>query len=99
MAIGLDKDCAQGRVYWSDITIKQIASSKYDGSDRQVFISDDILSPEGIAVDWISRRLYWTDSTKDTIEVANLDNPKQRSIIIRKHLVNPRGIAVDPHQR
>lgn len=56
----------------------------------------DISSPEGIAVDWISRRLYWTDSTKDTIEVANLDNPHIRSVIIDKNLVNPRGIAVDP---
>lgn len=56
----------------------------------------DIESPEGIAVDWISRRLYWTDSTKDTIEVANLDNPLQRAVIINKYLVNPRGIAVDP---
>lgn len=99
MAIGLDKDCSQGRVYWSDITMKQIASSKYDGSEKQIFMGEDIISPEGVAVDWISRRLYWTDSTKDTIEVANLDDPKQRSVIVREHLVNPRGIAVDPHQR
>ncbi|KAG4067397.1 hypothetical protein HA402_011951, partial [Bradysia odoriphaga] len=98
MAIGLDKDCSQGRVYWSDISNKQIVSVKYDGTDRQIFIKDDILSPEGIAVDWINRRLYWTDSTKDTIEVASLDDPKLRTVVVRKHLVNPRGLAVDPHQ-
>lgn len=40
MAIGLDKDCSQGRLYWSDISNKQIASVKYDGTDRQVFISE-----------------------------------------------------------
>lgn len=40
MAIGLDKDCSQGRVYWSDISNKQIVSVKYDGTDRQVFIKD-----------------------------------------------------------
>lgn len=40
MAIGLDKDCSQGRVYWSDISNKQIVSVKYDGTDRQVFISE-----------------------------------------------------------
>uniref|UniRef100_A0A1B0GHS0 Putative nidogen n=1 Tax=Lutzomyia longipalpis TaxID=7200 RepID=A0A1B0GHS0_LUTLO len=97
MAIGVDKDCAEGRVYWSDISSKTIMSSKYDGSDKKTFISEDILSPEGIAVDWISRRIYWTDSTKDTIEVASLDDPKLRAVIIRKDLVNPRGIAVDPH--
>lgn len=40
MAIGLDKDCSQGRVYWSDISNKQIVSVKYDGTDRQIFIND-----------------------------------------------------------
>lgn len=55
-------------------------------------------SPEGIAIDSISRRLYWTDSVKDTIEVASLEDPKLRTILINKHLVNPRGIAVDPYR-
>lgn len=99
MAIGIDKDCTQGRVYWSDISTKNIKSARYDGSDPKIFIDKDILSPEGVAIDWISRRLYWTDSTKDTIEVASLDNPELRSVIANKYLVNPRGIAVDPHQK
>lgn len=59
----------------------------------------DIASPEGIAVDWVSRRLYWTDSSKDTIEVASLDDPKLRSVVVRGNLVNPRGIAVDPRAK
>ncbi|XP_031633983.1 nidogen [Contarinia nasturtii] len=98
MAIGIDKDCSTGRAYWSDISSKQIFSSRYDGSDKKSFISEDVVSPEGIAIDWISRRIYWTDSSKDTIEVASLDDPKQRSVVVKGNLVNPRGIAVDPHQ-
>ncbi|XP_055547444.1 nidogen [Wyeomyia smithii] len=98
MVIGVDKDCAEGRIYWSDISAKQIFSCKYDGTDRKPFITKDISSPEGVAVDWISRRIYWTDSAKDTIEVASLENPELRAIIVSKYLVNPRGIAVDPHQ-
>lgn len=50
-------------------------------------------------MDWISRHLYWTDSTKDTIEVVSLDNSSVRATVISKQLVNPRGIAVDPHQK
>lgn len=99
MAIGLDKDCATGRFYWSDITSRSIWSAKYDGTDKKAFINTDIDSPEGIAIDWISRRLYWTDSSKDTVEVADLDNSTRRAVIINKQLVNPRGIAVDPVQR
>ncbi|EDW61724.1 nidogen [Drosophila virilis] len=98
MAIGLDKDCVEGRVYWGDISAKKIISAKYDGTDERIFISTDIESPEGIAIDVISRRLYWTDSVKDTIEVASLDDPTLRAVIINKQLVNPRGIAVDPYR-
>lgn len=65
-----------------------------------IFLSfSDIVSPEGVAVDWISRRIYWTDSGKDTIEVASLDDGKLRAVIIKSDLVNPRGITVDPHQK
>ncbi|KAH8401667.1 hypothetical protein KR009_007215 [Drosophila setifemur] len=98
MAIGLDKDCVEGRVYWGDISTKKIVSAKYDGTDSRPFITTDIESPEGIAIDVISRRLYWTDSIKDTIEVASLDDPTLRSVIVNKLLVNPRGIAVDPYR-
>ncbi|XP_017054240.1 nidogen [Drosophila ficusphila] len=98
MAIGLDKDCVEGRVYWGDISTKKIVSAKYDGTDSRPFITTDIESPEGIAIDVISRRLYWTDSAKDTIEVASLDDPSLRAVIINKQLVNPRGIAVDPYR-
>lgn len=55
-------------------------------------------SPEGIAIDVISRRIYWTDSVKDTIEVASLENATLRAVLINKNLVNPRGIAVDPYR-
>lgn len=125
MAIGIDKDCLTGRVYWSDITTKQIYSSKFDGTDKKSFITEGIwqlkrtphfavsfdnsfinlkiiiagiVSPEGVAVDWISRRIYWTDSSKDTIEVASLDDATLRTVVIQGGLVNPRGIAVDPQQ-
>lgn len=64
-----------------------------------VFCLLDIVSPEGIAIDWVSRRLYWTDSSKDTIEVASLDNPKLRAVVVQGNLVNPRGIAVDPRAK
>lgn len=56
----------------------------------------DIQSVEGLAIDWLSRNVYWTDSKKDTIEVASLDNNKLRKVLVKEGLVNPRGIAVHP---
>lgn len=33
-----------------------------DGSQRERLIEEGVDTPEGLAVDWIGRRLYWTDS-------------------------------------
>ncbi|XP_067009862.1 nidogen isoform X2 [Anabrus simplex] len=94
-AVGIDVDCLEGRVYWSDITGKVIRSAKYNGANITNFISKDLGSLEGLSIDWVSRNIYWTDSSKDTIEVANLDS-KLRKVLISDGLVNPRGIAVHP---
>ncbi|XP_060532500.1 nidogen [Cylas formicarius] len=96
-AVGLDIDCTEGRVYWSDISGRAIRSATYNGSDKADFVVNSIGSPEGLAVDWVSRNIYWTDSTLDTVEVANLDS-KRRRTLFKTDLVNPRGIAVHPQR-
>lgn len=63
-----------------------------------MFLNLDIISPEGVAIDWISRRIYWTDSQKHTIEVAALDDSTLRATVVSGNLQNPRGLAVDPLQ-
>lgn len=55
----------------------------------------DLGSPEGVAIDHLSRTVFWTDSLKDRIEVASLDG-LQRRIIVDSDLVNPRAIITDP---
>jgi len=52
-------------------------------------------SSNGIAVDWVNRKMYWTDITYKRILVAELDGSK-KSVLIEKGLGNPRAIAVDP---
>lgn len=52
-------------------------------------------SPEGVAVDWISKNLYWTDSGTDRIDVSRLDGTHHK-ILFSDDLVNPRAIVVDP---
>ncbi|XP_046738745.1 nidogen isoform X3 [Diprion similis] len=96
MAVGLDIDCSAGRTYWSDISGNKISSMMYNGSDSKVFVTD-VSAAEGIAIDWVSRNAFWTDSNKGTLEVANLDT-KKRKILISEGLVNPRGIAAHPYR-
>ena len=50
---------------------------------------------DGLAVEWKTRLLYWTDVTLDRIEVANLDG-SGRLILVSTELSQPRAIAVEP---
>ncbi len=52
-------------------------------------------SPAGLAVDWVSKKLYWTDAGTDRIEVSNLDGT-MRTVLIWNELEKPRDIIVDP---
>ena len=58
-------------------------------------IGSSVDSPAGLAVDWGSEKLYWTDSEMGRIEVSNLDG-SMRSVLIWSGLNQPRDIIVDP---
>ena len=74
--------------------------ANYNGSNVEIFLNeiDGLKFPEGIAVDWLSRNVYWADSGKRTIEVASLDQ-KGHTVLFDDFLRNPRGVAVDPSSR
>uniref|UniRef100_A0A8C2D948 Low density lipoprotein receptor-related protein 6 n=1 Tax=Cyprinus carpio TaxID=7962 RepID=A0A8C2D948_CYPCA len=66
-----------------------------DGSEAQFVVTSQVNHPDGIAVDWIARNLYWTDTGTDRIEVTRL-NGSMRKILISEELDEPRAIALDP---
>lgn len=51
-----------------------------NGSNQGVVISNEIYHPDGVAVDWAARNIYWTDTGTDWIEVARLSG-KHRKVI------------------
>lgn len=53
------------------------------------------VSPAGLALDWITNKLYWTDAGSARIEVSNTDG-NMRSLLIWEQLDKPRDIVVDP---
>ena len=55
-------------------------------------------SPAGLAVDWVTKKLYWTEAGMDRIEIANYDG-SDRSILLWEDLDRPRDILVDPISR
>ena len=68
----------------------------YNNDDSFVeFFPGKIGSPEDVAVDWVSKNIYWTDSLNDKIGVAKMEGEMIRTVI-EDELVNPRGVTVHP---
>lgn len=55
-----------------------IQRAKLDGSEQQVVVSAEVFNPDGIAVDWVARNLYLTDTGPDRIEVARLNGTARK---------------------
>jgi len=61
----------------------------------KVIIRNDLGQVDGLAVEWESGLIYWTDFIYNRIEVAKLDGSSRKTLISSK-LYNPREIIVDP---
>lgn len=97
-AIAIAWDSITDRIFWSDIREKKIYSANRNGTNITVFVGDGLDITEGIALDWVGRNLYWVDSALNTIEVANLEDPSHRTLLVHENVSQPRGIAVDPRK-
>lgn len=49
----------------------------------------------GLALDWVSGNLFWTDSTNSVLKVARKDGAYQR-VFVNDKVFSPLGIAVHP---
>lgn len=63
VAVALDVD--KGMVYWADNVNKTICRTAKNGDGKvEVLVDTGIDKPEGLALDWIAKKLYWSDSRK-----------------------------------
>ncbi|XP_043553580.1 uncharacterized protein nid2a isoform X5 [Chiloscyllium plagiosum] len=95
IVIGIDYDCRDKMVYWTDVSGRTINRASLEpGAEPETVINSDLISPEGLTIDYLHRNMFWTDSGLDKIEVAKLDGSERR-VLVDTDLVNPRAIAVD----
>uniref|UniRef100_A0A8D2LQ87 LDL receptor related protein 4 n=1 Tax=Varanus komodoensis TaxID=61221 RepID=A0A8D2LQ87_VARKO len=91
IAIGVDPQ--EGKVYWSDSTLRKISRAALDGSQYEDIITTGLQTTDGLAVDAIGRKVYWTDTGTNRIEVGNLDG-SMRKVLVWENLDSPRAIAL-----
>lgn len=102
-SIALDIDYEDGLMFWTDGGTEKIMRAKVGGdavlaNDIQAVISNikgDPFSTDGIAVDWLNKNFYWTDTGSNTISVATYAGDKSKTLI-SEDLDDPRAICVDP---
>ena len=72
--------------------------------ERSRTVVERLEAINGLAVDWMSRNVYWTDAENMRIEVCSLDGALtasgvttvHRKVLVWAGLDQPRAIAVDP---
>lgn len=66
-----------------------------EGHKKEVVIDHNIVTADGLAVDWIYSHLYWTDTGTNSICMSDLDG-NLITTIITDQLEEPRAIALHP---
>jgi low density lipoprotein receptor-related protein 5/6 len=57
-SVAIDYDPVDKFVYWSD-QLHGIFRSLLNGSSVEHIVAEDISHPDGVAVDWIGRNIFW----------------------------------------
>uniref|UniRef100_A0A672Q6C7 Low-density lipoprotein receptor-related protein 5-like n=1 Tax=Sinocyclocheilus grahami TaxID=75366 RepID=A0A672Q6C7_SINGR len=100
-AAAVDFLFSEGLIFWTDVSEEAIKQTRYNLSTIckiSTVVVSGLDSPDGLACDWLGRKLYWTDSETNRIEVANLDGTS-RKVLFWQDLDQPRAIALNPAHR
>ncbi|KAK6165881.1 hypothetical protein SNE40_022703 [Patella caerulea] len=69
------------QLFWTDQGMHaKIERSNLDGTNRTVLVDDNIIWPNGLAIDYFNDRIYWADTKKYTIESVDVNGNDRRRI-------------------
>ncbi|XP_018570175.1 protein cueball [Anoplophora glabripennis] len=93
-------DICKRYIYWTNQKSEypSIERARLDGTGHETLVDRDVVTPEGIAIDYQSQRLYWADSRGGSIygriESTTLEG-KERELVHEGTHIKPFGLAVD----
>jgi len=94
--VGVDFDYADNKLLYTQIRpfarIAWMPSRSPSKESSQVILQKGV-NPEGIAYDWTQRKIYWTDSSNNSIYAMNLDGSQ---LVMIARVERPRAIVLDP---
>ncbi|KAK3605323.1 hypothetical protein CHS0354_003970 [Potamilus streckersoni] len=81
---GLALDPIEALLFWSDIgTSTKIEVSSLSGRNRKSLISSNLLNPCSLAADYASRRIYFVDQGRFTLETVTYEG-RDRKVVLKK---------------
>ncbi|XP_050691158.1 prolow-density lipoprotein receptor-related protein 1-like isoform X1 [Eriocheir sinensis] len=84
-------DPRSGQLFYGDWWIPAIVVAQMDGKLGRQLVTDNILAPAGLAIDYPTRRLYWADMKANKIETVKLDGSDRQMV---KHFSHEDGIPL-----
>ncbi|KAJ8247101.1 hypothetical protein GJAV_G00258730 [Gymnothorax javanicus] len=92
----VDYDALEERIYWTDVKTQTIKRAFINGTSLETVVSGDIVNVRGLALDWLSRNMYWISSESDEtqINVARLDGSLKTVVV--HGIDKPKCLVVHP---
>lgn len=89
---------ADGLMFWSDWgSTPMIERANMDGTDRVSIVTQNLLFPNGLAVDQMNSRLYFVDGGIKTLEYVSFDGTGRKTMI-STGLLHPFGMDIYGHK-
>jgi low density lipoprotein receptor-related protein 5/6 len=97
--VGLDYHYSEGYMYWSDVRTGSLNRAFLNGTSAEVLLHTEDPVIDGIAVDWVNEKLYWTEATVGEVLVMDIAQRQRIKLIDNYDGSTTRAIAVDPTTR
>ena len=91
-SLSLSASCSW--LFWTDWGgSPKVERMSMDGTAHTTIISTDIVWPSGLAIDYTTHTLFWSDASLDKLESSDFDGQHRRILLERRFIFYPFGLA------